>query len=700
MNYYKEIARRPYKSGFPNLLKIMIDIIEISNIQLTEGSGSKYKCIIIKAGLTDTANSFAEIEGEKVPIYKDYTENALRNAVDKGLFENIPALFRSEDEHLLGINSGINSYVGTFTDVKWNDKQKQVEGILNLKTGGEAADKFKQMIDKTKKMVRDVGLSISGFGKYVIQKLKDGYAAIVTEIDSLQSIDPVTLGNAGGKLVALVESVSRTKDYYNNYSKILPGERGIKTNSMDEDLKQKLTDFLDRADNNGTNDLKDAIAEARKLLCESQLENALAKSLLPQILKDKIKKQFEGKIFESKDLEDSLKEEQKILAEINPAGINNGGADIKSGMDGIDKAGKQLEFMMLSPLAKSRLTESQRDEFKKAGVDTGMQSIKEWYRNLTGDYHVSGIRETGKGILTEAMRTSDLASIFKNALNKSMVSEYSFSSYNNDWRKLVSEIVPRQDFKENTVTRIGGYANLPVVTENSIYGDAVSPDDQEVMYSIRKRGYIETITREMIVNDDLGAVRKIPVRMGQAAARTIYEFVFDLIITNPKMDYDNVDLFHASHGGNLLTTVLDAASFANARKIMRTQIELSSGKKIGINPKYLLVPCELDKTAYELTTAAFGLSNPVPDFHQTWKVEPITIAHTTDANNWYLIANPYESPTIEIGFLHGMEEPELFVSDLPTQGSYFTNDQIRYKIRHEYDGDVLDHRSFVGAIVE
>ena len=93
------------------------------------------------------------------------------------------------------------------------------------------------------------------------------------------------------------------------------------------------------------------------------------------------------------------------------------------------------------------------------------------------------------------------------------------------------------------------------------------------------------------------------------------------------------------------------------------------------------------------------MNNPVPAFHQTWQIEPITIAHTTDANNWYLVADPMEYPTIEIGFLHGREEPELFVSDMPTQGSYFTNDQIKFKIRHEYDGDVLDHRSLVGSIV-
>ncbi|MFI5144881.1 MAG: hypothetical protein ACHQJ4_04735, partial [Ignavibacteria bacterium] len=664
---------------------------------LTEGSGAKYKCIIIKAGMTETANAVAEVDGNKIPIYKNYTEHALKNAVSNGLFENIPALFRSEEEHLQCSNTGIDRYIGTFNEVKWNDEAKQVEGVLNLKSGGEAVNGFKKMLNSARKKIKNVGLSISGMGKYVIQKINDKYTALVTEIDSLQSIDPVALGNAGGKLVALVESAYRSEQLSNNISKKMPEERGKNYNNMDEDLKQKLTDFLDKT--NDAAGLKDTVNEAKVLLCEAQLEKSLAKSSLPQIVKDKVKKQYEGKIFEPKDLEDTLKEEQKIIAELNPVNVNNSGADIKGGMDGIDKAVKQLEFMMLSPLAKSKLTESQRNEYKNSGVDSGMMSIKEWYRNLTGDYHVSGIRETGKGILTEAMKTSDLASIFKNALNKSMVSEYTFSAYNNDWRKLVSEIVPRQDFKENTVTRIGGYANLPVVDENSAYGAATSPDDQEITYSIRKRGYIETITREMIVNDDLGAIRKIPVRMGQAAARTIYEFVFDLILSNPTMDYDSVNLFHANHGGNLLSTALDAASFENARKIMRSQTELSSGKKIGINPRYLLVPCELDKTAYELTTVAFGLSNPVPDFHQTWKVEPITIAHTTDANNWYMVADPYESPTIEIGFLHGMEEPELFVSDLPTQGSYFTNDQIRYKIRHEYDGDVLDHRSFVGAIV-
>ena len=676
------------------------DFLEITGIHLTESikPNSKYRCVIIKTGITSTANAYAEVNGAKVPIHKNYTEEALREAVENGVFENVPALYRSEEEHLQGKNTGVNRVVGSFTDVVWNQSLRQVEGTFNLKNGGEFAERFKQKLQQAwqnaKSAAGGIGLSISGIGKYVIEKLKDKYVAVVTEIESLQSIDPVNTGNAGGRLIALIESTTLNKPNINN----------LNEEKMNQELKQKIFDLLTNAMQigaQGAGDVNEVVTDAKKLLCEAQLQNSLTKSKLPEIVKEKIKKQFSGKIFESKELEDAMKLEQKILAELNPAVIDNGGADrLEITRDAVDKSTRQLEYMLLSPLAKSKLTEAEKQDYKNHGAG-GLYSVKEWYRNLTGDYNVTGIKQTGtRGLLSEALVTSDFASIFKNALNKSMVMEYRFSAYNDNWRKLVSEIVPRQDFKTNTVARMGGYTNLPVVNENDAYTAAGSPTDEEITYNIRKRGYIETITREMIVNDDLGAIRKIPIRMGQAASRTIYEFVFNLITSNPVMDYDGVALFHASHGGNLLASALDAVSLANARGIMRKQTELDSGKKIGIKPKYLLVPSELDKTAYELTTVAYGLNNPVPAFHQTWQIEPITIAHASDANNWYLIADPMEYPTIEIGFLHGKEEPELFVSDLPTQGSYFTNDQIKFKIRHEYDGDVLDHRSFVGSVVE
>jgi hypothetical protein len=54
---------------------------------------------------------------------------------------------------------------------------------------------------------------------------------------------------------------------------------------------------------------------------------------------------------------------------------------------------------------------------------------------------------------------------------------------------------------------------------------------------------------------------------------------------------------------------------------------------------------------------------------------------------------------VELGFLHGREEPELLIQDGPTLGSVFTNDTISWKIRHVFGGGFLDYRSGFGAIV-
>jgi hypothetical protein len=75
------------------------------------------------------------------------------------------------------------------------------------------------------------------------------------------------------------------------------------------------------------------------------------------------------------------------------------------------------------------------------------------------------------------------------------------------------------------------------------------------------------------------------------------------------------------------------------------------------------------------------------------------VDYWSDTNNWYATADKMETPLIELGFYNGTEEPELFVQDLPTQGSLFSNDDITYKIRHIYGGAVIDYRGFYGAVV-
>jgi hypothetical protein len=64
-----------------------------------------------------------------------------------------------------------------------------------------------------------------------------------------------------------------------------------------------------------------------------------------------------------------------------------------------------------------------------------------------------------------------------------------------------------------------------------------------------------------------------------------------------------------------------------------------------------------------------------------------------------MVCDPVDIDTIEVGFLQGRREPELFVADIPNAGSLFTNDQIVYKIRGIFGVCLLDYRGFDGSVV-
>ena len=187
---------------------------------------------------------------------------------------------------------------------------------------------------------------------------------------------------------------------------------------------------------------------------------------------------------------------------------------------------------------------------------------------------------------------------------------------------------------------------------------------------------------------------RIPTRLSRAAKRTLAKFVLDFIRTNPAI-YDGDALFHSNHN-NLLTAALDAAALNAARLAMKNQTELSSGERLGIPAKNLLVPTDLEETAFDLFKRD---TNNDMDFTQSLQMNVLPVWYWDDANDWAITADKMDVPLIELGFLDGNEEPEIFVQDNPSQGSMFSNDKITYKIRHIYNGAVSDFRGFHKNVV-
>lgn len=204
----------------------------------------------------------------------------------------------------------------------------------------------------------------------------------------------------------------------------------------------------------------------------------------------------------------------------------------------------------------------------------------------------------------------------------------------------------------------------------------------------------------MVANDDVRAIANIPNKLGRAAAQTVFRFVWDMLRTNITCTYDSTALFHTNHS-NTSTNALSETALSTARQAMREQTAYGDSVEVlNTTPAILVVPPALETLSFKLTTSVVSVGGSedrtTPNIHSS--LTPIIVPYFSDPSDWFLVANPNEIPTIEIGFYQGRQEPELFSQTDPTQGSAFSADKITWKIRHIYSGTVLDHRGFYGAV--
>lgn len=296
---------------------------------------------------------------------------------------------------------------------------------------------------------------------------------------------------------------------------------------------------------------------------------------------------------------------------------------------------------------------------------------------------------------TESATTTTWGELLGDSITRRVVAEYGLPALQS-WREVVSSIVPLTDFRTQRVGRMGGYGVLPTVAQGAPYQPLTTPPDEEATYTPVKRGGTEDLTLEAIANDDIRALMNIPIKLGRAAAQTLFRFVWDFFNTNPNI-YDSVALFAAGHN-NTATLALSGANLSAARRAMRKQTAYGDSVEVlSFAPRLLVVCSDLEEIAFQLATSAVaipagapvGAASNTPNLHAG--IKPIVVDYWSSTTTWMTVADPAMVPTIELGF-YGSEDPALFVQNDPTNGSLFNADKVTYKLRHVYSGAVLDFR--------
>ena len=531
----------------------------------------------------------------------------------------------------------------------------------------------------------------------------------VTKIVEVHSVDIVADPAAGGRLERLVASRQKgeipvdLKELHEFLDGLSDEDRAAALAKYNATVAPAVTPAAEPVVEAAKEKGKERILEAGSVEQRFVLTEALSATNLPEDAKTKIRRTVtEGdfteaailtKIAETKDLWDAV-----LAARPQPLP----GQRITVTEVGAENRAKALDGLFSGETVDGiRPFRSLREAFA-AFSGYSPYDTEDFNRRLLAESVGAFASTEDQRRLRESIISSTWSSALGDSITRRAIAEYQDPSLAS-WKLIVSDTPPITDFRTQRRDRIGGYDVLTVVAEKGTYPALTSPTDEEATYSVTKKGGTEDLTLEVIANDDIGAVRRIPKSLGRAAALTLYRAVWQTTLAANALIYDGVALFDSTHA-NTTAAALGETGIGTLRNLMVTQTRLgeSSGFLMA-TPKFLVVPSELFVTAFKLTQSgssvaggeaasnAWGAGN-IPN---PWQgLVPIEVPIWTDADDWLLVADPKTIPTIEVGFYLGREDPEILIQDAPAVGSVFTADTITYKVRHIWGLTVLDYRGF------
>lgn len=160
---------------------------------------------------------------------------------------------------------------------------------------------------------------------------------------------------------------------------------------------------------------------------------------------------------------------------------------------------------------------------------------------------------------------------------------------------------------------------------------------------LRTFARIVTISREAIINDELGSFTSFVKQLGVSGARLESRLVVDALEGSPVLD-DGEPLFDALNG-NVLASAFTATTLGQALALLRKQT-LPSGELSDLAGKHLVVSAELEMLARQAVLDA-GLDLVV------------TVMAELPDTRWYLLADQETQPVVGVLRLFGTETPTM-----------------------------------------
>jgi len=314
---------------------------------------------------------------------------------------------------------------------------------------------------------------------------------------------------------------------------------------------------------------------------------------------------------------------------------------------------RQLEDVVASRMGVA--VDLKDNKFRSAG-------FSDIARAITGD--TANYAMSTMDVANRAMSTSDFPLLLLEAGNRKIIAD--FDAEEHTYKQWIQEEDVR-DFRENTdITTQTAGGKLDKVLENGELKEVEIGEGAERWF-IDTYGNKFTVTRKMIINDDLnaftGMINNLTERSGNLANGMVYDLLRKQGSGAGYLMADGKSILHADHS-NLATDAFDEAGSALEAGIlaMGSHLLANANTRANISPAYLHIPVELAKKARVLLGSMSstvseknsGVVNPYANI-----VQPIVSGELT-GTEWYLTAN---KRTIKAGYLAGTGRRPLLQVD-------------------------------------
>lgn len=291
-------------------------------------------------------------------------------------------------------------------------------------------------------------------------------------------------------------------------------------------------------------------------------------------------------------------------------------------------------------------------------------------------------------MIGRALTTSDLPNILANVANKELFAGYETAEETwNVWCDTGS----LTDFKTASIARASETDDLDQILEDAEFKYGKMSDLKEDV-KLTTYGKLFAISRQTIINDDLGALTDIPRKHGEAWSRKIGDIAYAVLTANAAMG-DGTALFHADHGNLGTTGVISETTAAEAIKLMKLQKDIGGKRRLNIRAEYFIAPATLEGAAeiffnsgmFAGANTAATRVNPYAGSRFTRVYE----ARLDDASTTAYFFAGAKGKTIKVFFLNGQQGPYLETK------TGWNIDGVEFKVRGDAAAKALDWKALV-----